>query len=186
MVQAILMVLVFWGAVIALIVQRVHHPPKRSRAEKIILRLLGGVVGAVLLCGIVFLGSQLWKSVVRQKVQSANYEARLASDWFRSARYDLDKAELLPRSSEEIYTGVYGEDTSAPTIPALMNHYGKGSRGGYYVIVTDGKWNVIYTLWSREPIPPEDIHPYTLDEQKARADLWHRQPYIGFWNVQEE
>ena len=45
----------------------------------------------------------------------------------------------------------------------MDNHF---DRHMYYVIVTDGDWNVQYTLWSKDPIKPDAIHPYTFASQR--------------------
>ena len=182
---SLLPALVFWGGVIAIIIQNAIHPTKRSKAEKIILRIVGGIFGAIVLLGIITFVPSLFHSRERILINTANYYARQAGESFVMAVRDLDKEGLLPARSVEVFTWKYGEDTGEMNLPARMDHYGSGSRGGYYAIVTDGEWHVIYALWSEEPLAG-DVRPYTQEEQWDSFRLFDREPLVGYYDMQEE
>jgi hypothetical protein len=172
--------ILFWGGVVAYIIYRSNHPVKRSKAEKIVLRVIGGVfVGCIVAGGIIVLDA-MRGSVVNSKVSSANSNARSVNHAFEATVAELDLIDDLPDTCEEIITGEPGGKHDEDSFEGFMDYYFSDHK--YYVIVTDGHWNVRYTLWSAEPITPDEIRVYTLDQQRKNMKrLFGRKDLIGYY-----
>ena len=162
----ILIHLVFWGGLLVLLIRRSNHTVERSKTEKSVLR----IIGAVLLIVLVFIGVSfllsLWRFTNRSRVSAQNSSAKYIYNAFAAAVATLDENGELPDHCAEIYTGRIGH---APENDTLLQETDRSLNNlrGYYVIVTDENWQIDYTLWSEKPITPDEIHPYT-DEQQLR------------------
>ena len=134
---------------------------KRPDLTRVLIVLVLAGAGMLVCAGFLWL---LYGSVARDKILNANDRAERVKSSFCSAVNDLDREEKLPKHSGEIITGECGGEYPPDSVSFLMQRYDRDDRG-YYVIVTDRNWHVQYALWSQYPIPPEQIHAYTPEEQ---------------------
>ncbi|MBQ4464556.1 MAG: hypothetical protein II916_01130 [Oscillospiraceae bacterium] len=156
--------LVFWGGLLVLLIRRSNHTVERSKTEKSVLRIIGAVLLILLaFIGVSFLLS-LWQFTNRSRVSAQNSNAKQIYNAFATAVATLDENGELPEHCAEIYTGRIGH---APENDALLQEtdWFLNNLRGYYVIVTDENWQIDYTLWSENPITPDEIHPYTNEQQ---------------------
>lgn len=175
------------GGITALCVYRGKHPVKRSKAEKMFLRGVG-IVG---LCFVLFMGAWLFSAMYsftsKSRVSSINSSARLVYNAYQTALADLDKQCKLPAHCKEIITGEPDGSYEPDTVEYLMQQkYFTDSRM-YYVIVTDGNWNVRYTLCSKKPITPDEIRPYRLESQRKYMEnpFKDHAALVGYYPVPE-
>ena len=178
--------ILFWGTVIGYIIYRKKHPVKRSKAEKIVLRCILGAF----LCFVVFAGGtmlvSMYRSIARSKVYAANSNAKFVCKAFYAAVEDMDEEGQLEEHSKEIYNGRFDDTAEEGSLEYNMHMY--FSEECYYTIVTDGNWHVLYTLWSRQPITPDEIRVYEFDAQLRfmRSLFTDHSELVGYYENKDE
>lgn len=163
--------ILFWGSLGFYILYRRNHPVKRQKWERIVGRVLLVLFLILVLCGGVVILMSMWRFTNRSKVIFANQNARNVRNAFCATVQTLDVQGKLPAQCPELYTGQFGaEAEDDPLLEGMTAYLDNSYRGQYFVVVTDENWQVEYVLWSRKPIEPLEIHPYTETEQREFAN----------------
>ena len=172
-------------AIVSHFIYRSKHPykhPKLAKAFWLTVAVL--IVGGGLAFGVMLVQS-MYNFTSKTKVNSENSRAHDVCNAFQSAVAELDRTGELPEQSEEIYSGHFGDAAEEKTLEWYMNQYSNNT--GYYVVVTDGNWNVKYTLASQEPITSDKIHIYDLAAQREemRRMFRNHDDFVGCFNYEQ-
>ncbi len=172
------------AAVMSHILYRSKHPYKHPKVAKTIwitVTVLGA--GLVIGMGVVMLQA-MYGFTSKSRIRAANSNAKHVCDAFHASYYDLDEKVALPKHSETVYSGHFGDAAEENTLAWYMNKYGSDEL--YWVVVTDGKWNVQYALCSKKPITSDRIRIYTYDEQKQEMNNMFRDHsgLVGCYNYE--
>ena len=173
-------------AIMSHIIYRSNHPYKHPKIAKAAWLTLGIVViGCASVMAFVLLQA-INNFTSRSRVNGANSNAKHVCDAFITAVYDLDETGHLPEQCAEIYSGNTKDAAVENTLDWYMNKYGNDV--GYWVVVTDGNWNVKYTLCSQKPITPDKIHTYDLNSQNEEMSRLFKShsDFVGCYNYEEQ